>query len=189
MLMPVQEIIMAFASGKDLGDLHNALSQVVQDVEDDSELQEFYSDVTTFLKRMLTEPSFATSDAADAEAHELYDHSKHFLETKTDNYRPHVEHLFNEISVYITAIQNDRMNRRVIEASKKVFNDLVVVDRTGNFRFRTRVVRDILDVMLPKLVYEIKYIPLPRIEYQDRDYDIILENVVLESGNISDYAF
>lgn len=177
---------MAFASGQPLGELHDALSQVVQDVEEDPELQEFYFDVATFLKRMLTEPNFATSDAADAEAHELYDHSKHLLEAGADTYRPHVEHLFNEINAYITAIQNDRMNRRVIEASKKVFNDLVIVDRKGNFRLRTRVVRDILDVMLPKLISEIKYIPLPRIEYQDRDYDIILENVVLESGNLTD---
>lgn len=173
---------MAFAGGKSLDDLQDALSQVVQDVEEDPELQEFYSDMVTFLKRMLTEPNFATSDAADAEAHELYDNSKYLLETKTDKYRPHVEHLFSEINVYITAIQNDRMNRRVIEASKKVFNDLVIVDHKGNFRFRTRVVRDVLDVMLPKLISEIKYIPLPRIEYQDKDYDIILENVVLESG-------
>lgn len=151
-------------------------------MENDPELHDFYSDVTTFLKRMLTEPNFATSDQADAEAHEYYDRSKQLLETKTDTYRPDVESLFNEINAFITAVQNDKANRRVIEASKKVFNDLVIQDRGGNYKFRTRVIRDVLDVMLPKLISEVKYVPLPRIEYQDRDYDVILENVVLESG-------
>jgi len=176
-----KEIITAFAGGKSPDNVRDALSVVIKDVESDPDLHGFYSDFTNFLKRMLTEPNFATSDQADAEAHEYYDRSKELLETKTDAYRPHVEHLFNEINVFITAIQKDRTNRRVVEASKKVFNDLVIEDRYGNYRFRTRVARDLLDVMLPKLISEIKYVPLPRIEYQDRDYDVILENVVLES--------
>lgn len=39
-----------------------------------------------------------------------------------------------------------------------------------------------MDVVLPRFVGEIRYIPMPRIEYQDRDFDLILENVILESG-------
>ena len=158
------------------------MGEVIEDVQNDPELRGFYSDVASFVRRMLTEPNYATSDAADAEAHEYYDRSKRLLERKSDKYRPHVEAFFNEVNIYITAIQNDRVNRRVVEASKKVFNDLVLVDSKGNCKLRTRVVRDMLDVMLPKLVAEVKYVPLPRIEYQDRDYDVILENIVLESG-------
>jgi hypothetical protein len=94
-----------------------------------------------------------------------------------------MENLFDEIKSFRDAIINDRENRRVVEASKKVFNDLVIVDRHGRFKgFKKRVLRDIGDVILPRIIGEIKYIPMPRIEYQDRDYDLILENVILESG-------
>jgi len=183
-----REIIQAFAGGKSLDSVRDALAEVIGDVENDPDLNNFWEDVADFFKKMIKEPGYATTDAADAEAHELFDRSKYLLETKTDAYRPHIEKLFNSVNAYTTAIQNNKGNKRVVEASKKVWNDLVVPDRyggagtVGGYRFRTRVVRDMFDILLPKLISEIKYIPLPRIEYQDKDYDLILENVVLESG-------
>lgn len=179
-----KQIIQAFAGEKSLDPLRDALAEVIRDVETDPDLTAFWEDVADLFKKMLREPGFATTDAADAEAHELLDRSKHLLELKTDTYNPHVQSLFDEINAYTTAIQNDKANRRVVAASKKVWSDLVVLDSSsGASKFRARVVRDIIDVMLPKLIEEIKYIPLPRVEYQDKDYDLILENVVLESDH------
>ena len=37
--------------------------------------------------------------------------------------------------------------------------------------------------MLPKAVSLIRYIPIPRIEYQDANIDLVIENVVFESDN------
>ena len=176
-----REIVQAFAGGKSLDPMRDAIANVVGDVENDPDLCMFWEDVAGFLKKMLHDPGFAVTDAADAEAHGLFDRSKYLLETKTDAYSRNVEKLFGEASAYITAIQTDKANRRLVEASKKVWNDVVVL-RHGAYRPRARVVRDMFDVLLPKLVAEIKYIPLPRVEYQDKDYDLVLENVVLESG-------
>ncbi|KAF8426692.1 hypothetical protein EV426DRAFT_636185 [Tirmania nivea] len=177
-----REIIQAFAGGKSLDPIRDTLADVIRDVENDPDLSAFWEDVADLFKKMVREPGFAATDEADAEAHELFDRSKHLLEIKTDTYNWHVGKLFNEVGAFTTAIQNDKANRRVVAASQKVWSDAVVVDsRHGGVRFRTKLARDMRDVMLPKLIEEIKYIPLPRIEYQDRDYDVILENVVLES--------
>lgn len=174
---------MVFADGKPLDDITDALQQVVDDVQEDPELKNFYSDATGFLKRALTDKDFITSDAADAEAHELYDRSQELLHEKEGKYGSDMERLFDEIKSFRDAITYDAENRRVIETSKKVFNDIVILDKNGSFRgVRRKVVRDIFDVMLPRFVGEVRYIPMPRIEYQDRDYDLILENVILESG-------
>lgn len=174
---------MVFADGKPLDDINDALQQVMEDIQNDPELKDFYNDVTGFLKRALTDKDFITSDAADAEAHQLYDRSQKLLDEKEDKYRPDIENLFDELKSFRDAMSNDRENRRVIETSKKVFNDLVILDRNGAFKgFRRRVVRDIIDVVLPRFVSDVRYIPMPRVEYQDRDFDLILENVILESG-------
>jgi Family of unknown function (DUF5923) len=37
--------------------------------------------------------------------------------------------------------------------------------------------------VLPKAVSLIRYIPIPRIEYQDADIDLVIENLVFESDN------
>lgn len=174
---------MVFADGKQLEDITDALQQVVDDVQDDPDLKEFYCDATNFLKRALTDKDFITSDAADAEAHQLYDRSQELLHERQDKYRPDIERLFDEVKSFRDAIAYDSENRRVVETSKKVFNDIVILDKNGSFKgVRRKVVRDILDVMLPRFVGEVRYIPMPRIEYQDRDFDLILENVILESG-------
>lgn len=179
---------MVFADGKSLDDISDALQQVIDDIQNDPELQDFYNDATSFLKRALTDKNFITSDAADAEAHSLYDRSQQLLHSKESRYRPDIERLFDEVKSFGDAIVNDRENQRVVETSKKVFNDLVVLDANGAFKgFRKKVVRDIIDVILPRFIGEVRYIPMPRIEYQDRDFDLILENVILESGMLESY--
>lgn len=174
---------MVFADGKPLEDISDALQQVMEDVQNDPDLTDFYHAATCFIQRALTDKDFVTSDAADAEAHRLYDRSQELFAEKKDRYRPDMERLFDELRSYRDCITNDRENRRLVETSKKVFNDLVILDRNGQFRgFRRKVVKDLVDVVLPRFVGEIRYIPMPRIEYQDRDFDLILENVILESG-------
>jgi hypothetical protein len=41
----------------------------------------------------------------------------------------------------------------------------------------------VVDVVLPKAVSLIRYVPIPRIEYQDADIDLVIENLVFESDN------
>lgn len=181
-LKDMKAILMAFANGKSLDPINDALRQVVNDIQNDPELKEFYDHAVTVFNRLLTQKGYVTSDQADHDVHKLYERSQELLETKQDHYRPDVENLFNEIRVFTDAIREDKANNRVIETSKKVFSDLVVLDRYGNFRgFKKRILWDLVEVVLPRFVTEAKYIPIPRIEYQDRDYDLILENIVLES--------
>jgi hypothetical protein len=174
---------MAFAGGKPLDPVLDALRKVIDDIQSDQELKEFYEQVAHEFNRLLTEKGYVTSDAADAEAHKLYERSQWLLEIKSDRYRPDVENLFAEVRSFIEAIKNDRESNRLVEASKQVYNDLVITDKNGNFRgFRKRILWDLIEVVFPRFVDEIKYVPIPRIEYQDPDFDLILENIVLESG-------
>jgi hypothetical protein len=41
----------------------------------------------------------------------------------------------------------------------------------------------IVDIVLPKAVSLVRYVPIPRIEYQDADIDLVIENLVFESDN------
>ena len=174
---------MAFANGKSLDPLYDAFNKVIDDIQSDNDLKEFYDHVAQEFQRLITEKGYVTSDSADAEAHRLYERSQELLNEKSDHYRPDVENLFSEARSFIDAIRHDKESVRVVEASKKVYKDLVVTDKNGNFRgFRKRVLWDLLEVIFPRFVDEVKYIPIPRIEYQDPDFDLIMENVVLESG-------
>lgn len=38
-------------------------------------------------------------------------------------------------------------------------------------------------MVLPKAISLVRYVPIPRIEYQDADIDLVIENLVFESDN------
>lgn len=173
---------MSFAGGKPLDPINEALRKVIDDIQNDKDLKEFYDNVAHEFNQLMTRKGYVTSDSADAEAHRLYERSQELLNEKQDRYRPDVENLFAEIRSFLDAIRNDRESQRLAETSRKVYNDLVRTDRSGAFRgFRKRVLWDLLETVFPRLVDEVRYVPIPRIEYQDHDFDLILENVVLES--------
>jgi len=178
-----KQILVRFSNGKSLDGIADAFKSVVDDVQNDPDLSEFYSDAVDFINRALTDKDYITSDSADNEAHQLYERARDLFNNKRDEYRPHVEHLFDEIRAYGDAIRRDKANVRALDAGKKVWNDLVAMKSNGTITVKRRVLRDILDTIVPKLVAEIRYIPVPRVEYQDKDIDLILENVVLESDN------
>ncbi|KAL7270560.1 hypothetical protein RUND412_006734 [Rhizina undulata] len=187
-MQDAKAILTAFAGGHSLDGINEAMKCVVEDVQNDRDLKEFYDNFITFFRRLLTEKSYVTSDTADAEAHRIYRRSQELLYEKEGRYRPDVERLFDEAKAFVDAIKNDREVQRVVETSKKVFYDLIVLDADGNFKgWRKKVLKDICDVLLPRLVGEVRYIPVPRVEYQDRDWDVILENVVLESEHFIPY--
>jgi len=178
-----KQILVRFSNGKSLDGMTEAFKSVVNDVQNDSDLSAFYTDVVDFINRALTDKDYITSDSADHEAHRLYDRARDLFNGKPNEYRPHLDNLFDEIRAYAEAVRRDKANARVLETGKKVWSDLVVVRPNGTITFRRRVLRDVLDTILPKVVAEIRYIPIPRVEYQDKDIDLILENLVLESDN------
>ena len=173
---------MSFAGGRPLDPISDAFNKVIDDIHKDKDLREFYEQVTNEFNHLLTQKGYVTSDAADAEAHRLYERSQELLNEKHAHYRPDVENLFSELRSFIDAMRNDRDCRRLADTSRKVYKDIVLTDRKGAFRgFRKRVLWDFVETIFPRFVDEIRYVPIPRIEYQDRDFDLILENVVLES--------
>lgn len=98
-----------------MDDVQNAFKDVYRDIENDDDLRDFYDDVVQFLNRAIKDKDYVTSDAADNEAHRLYDRSTELLGTKQEHYRPDVEHLFEEIKDYGDAIKNDKANKRVVQ--------------------------------------------------------------------------
>jgi hypothetical protein len=113
----------------------------------------------------------------------LYDRATELFSSRKDQYRVDFEELLVEVRLLVQAIENDRHITKVTEAGKKVWSDIVLVKGEGfGISFRRAVIRNMFDTMLPKFLAEVRFFPISRVEYQDKSMDLILENVVLESG-------
>jgi hypothetical protein len=64
----------------------------------------------------------------------------------------------------------------------KLFNDLGN-DKNGKPTFKPHLVKDLTEVIIPAIFENVAYIPVPRIEYSDPQFDAVIENLCLESDN------
>lgn len=67
---------------------------------------------------------------------------------------------------------------------QKLFLDLGN-DENGNPTFKLHLVKDLTEVIIPAFLENVRYIPIPRIEYGDRQVDVVVENLVVESDNLT----
>jgi len=51
--------------------------------------------------------------------------------------------------------------------------------------FKPHLVKDLTEIILPGLFENIRYVPIPRIEYSDPMVDAVVENLVIEGDNLA----
>jgi hypothetical protein len=59
---------------------------------------------------------------------------------------------------------------------QKLFNDLGN-DENGKPTFKAHLVKDLTEVIIPAVFENIRYVPIPRIEYSDPSFDAVIENL------------
>lgn len=117
------QILTNFAGGHDLSGITDALQALVKEIENDDTLNDYFHDVNRFFQRALKDEGYVMTDAADHEAHDLYDRGRK-LTTNNDKYKEDVEKVGDEFEALFNAVSGDRGNRRVILSGKKIFEDL-----------------------------------------------------------------
>lgn len=58
-------------------------------------------------------------------------------------------------------------------------------DENGKTTFKPHLVKDVTEVILPAFFENIRYVPIPRIEYSDPMVDAVVENLVIEGDNLA----
>lgn len=64
-----------------------------------------------------------------------------------------------------------------------------LLNRNGNAAFKPHLLNDIRITLIPALIEQVKYIPLPQITYSDKQYDIAIENMSLEGDTLMPDVF
>lgn len=78
----------------------------------------------------------------------------------------------------------DPMNTAFADSLKTLFTNLGN-DENGKPTFKPHLVKDLSEVIVPAIFENIRYVPIPRIEYSDPMMDAIVENLVIEGDNLT----
>ncbi|TEY34832.1 hypothetical protein BOTCAL_0609g00010 [Botryotinia calthae] len=177
----LKTLIERFANYTSSDDLIDSINAIYRDADSDPELKKWFQQMDAFVRKCLKEQGYILEDSTTQHWNELYDRGNFLLR---DRYRPHTNRIIDEIKFFANEFDNDEQNKRFAETCQKFFNALGH-DSSGNIKFKTHLLMDLSNVIIPAALERIRYTPIPRIEYRDgQKMEIVIENLVIESDNL-----
>lgn len=126
------------------------------------------------------EPGYILDDQANDRGNQLRESGRQYYDEK---YNQHFNNLWNSFADWGNAWTQDPLNRRFGQDWQRLAKDLLF-DSEGSLKYKPELWRDIRKVVVPGLVANIGYVPIPRIEYTDDSFDVVLENLALSGKNV-----
>lgn len=134
----------------------------------------------SYIRRCLLEEGYVLEEHSNTEWDRLYDQGRYLLR---DKYRSTTDSILDETKFLVDQFDQDPQNKEFGLAVQKLFNHLGQ-DAEGKPAFKPHLVKDLTNVIIPAFVENVQYIPVPRIEYQDPAFDVVIENLIFEADNL-----
>ncbi|TFK47462.1 hypothetical protein OE88DRAFT_1636556 [Heliocybe sulcata] len=176
----LRTLLERFANGQSMDPIIDAFNQLAEDARRDEELRNWFKSVDGYVRKVLLEPGFVIEPQCNREANELKDSGRRFYDEK---YKSHFDNLFNTIGNWFRAMGDDPLNKRFGNDWARLTRDLLF-DNEGSLKYKPELWNDIRKVIMPALIDQVGYIPIPRIEYTDKDLDLVIENLTLSGRNV-----
>ena len=185
MLTDLKILLQRFANSTSFEDFTDSINQIYKDAEKDDELKGWFKDLNRYIRRCLQQEGFILDDESNEEGSRLYEKGR-FL--TRERYRDHFDHVVDEAKFMAEQFEQDPQNKAFAQSMNKLFNHLGH-DANGKQEFKPHLLKDLTDVFIPAFFENVRYVPIPRIEFSDNMIDAVVENLVLEGDNLAPNMF
>jgi hypothetical protein len=170
-----------FAGGRSLDGIFGAIEKLWNDGRDDQEFRSWWKRADEFVRKTLLEPGFILSPQFSSQSQAIFhDQAREFFDVR---YKDHRDLLSNEGQEWVNGWTTDPLNKRLTDNWATLVKDLLLNDN-GNLTWKPMLWHDIRKVILPSLIEQVGYVPIPRIEYTDDKMDLVIENLTLQGRNL-----
>ncbi|KAI8877969.1 hypothetical protein K501DRAFT_337071 [Backusella circina FSU 941] len=176
----LKTIIETWGQGKSLDPVLNALKDVGRDAKEDEELRSYYHDSLNYVERLINEPDYINKSESTRDGRQLTDKGRELMKGK---YGDHFNHLSKLVRGYLKDMSQDETAREINQCVTKIHQDLWM-DSEGNPAFKPHLLNDMRMTLLPAFLDEIRYIPVPRVEYSDKQYDVTIDDLVISGDTL-----
>lgn len=181
MLTNIKTLLERFANSTSFDDLIDSVNQIYKDADRDPDLKNWFKHLDAYVRKCLKQQGFIMEDSSNEEWNRLYDDGHALLRGR---YRGHTDRIADEFKFLGQQFDSDPQNRAFSNSVQKLFNDLGH-DENGQTVFKPHLIKDLTEVILPAIFENIRYVPIPRIEYSDPMVDAVVENLVIEGDNLT----
>ncbi|CAI9636697.1 unnamed protein product [Alternaria burnsii] len=180
-LTNLKTLLERFANNTSFDDLIESINQVYRDADQDPELKNWFTRINHFIRKTLQQQGFILEDRSNEEWNQIYDDGHRLLRGR---YRGHTDRIADEFKFIGEQFDADPQNKQFAQSVNKLFLDLGQ-DENGQTVFKPHLLKDLSDVILPSIFENVRYVPIPRIEYSDSMVDAVVENLVIEGDNLA----
>ncbi|CAD6439741.1 1b4ce218-86a6-4313-b594-c740c4f9975a [Sclerotinia trifoliorum] len=176
----LKTLIERFANYTSIDDFIDSINVIYRDADRDEELKNWFKQMDTFIRKCLKEQGYIMEDNSTERWNELYDKGNDLLRHR---YKSHTDRVVDELKFLAKEFDNDAQNKRFAETCQNFFNHLGN-DENGKPKFKKHLLLDLSNVIIPTIIEDIRYMPIPRLEYRDPKLEFAIENLVIESSNL-----
>lgn len=173
-------IIEDWAQGKSLDPIIGKAYDLSYQIKQDPELSHLYEKVIHFVQRLLDDPGYLEAEDSTTEGNELIEKLR---KSGFEKYKPEIDSMLGESSAIVTAITEDPITKEISQRVKSIHNHLWY-DSNGNAVFKPQLLNDIRITLIPAIIEQVKYVPLPLVNYSDKKYEIAIDNMVLSGDTL-----
>lgn len=120
-------------------------------------------------RKCLREQGYVLQDNATEEWQRLHSEGRYLFR---DRYRNDANQVIGELKFMGDQFNEDPMNRAFGQSLQKLFHDLGY-DESGNLAFKKHAASDFTSIILPAILENLHYVPVPRIEVCDPMVDVV----------------
>lgn len=176
----LKTLIERFANYTSMDDFFDALNDLYADADRDPELKNYFKSINGYIRRVLREKGYILQPDSTHEYNRLVEQGRFLLR---DRYREHTDHVIDEARFFSEQFAEDPESQKFGAAIQKFFQALGT-NEDGEPTFKKHLLDDVTQIILPQVFDDIRYVPLPRVEFSDHQMDAVVENIVIESGNM-----
>ncbi|THU95473.1 hypothetical protein K435DRAFT_798123 [Dendrothele bispora CBS 962.96] len=184
-----------------LDKLVSAAHRCVLDIREDKDLSTWFDDFFSYLQKCISESGYYRSDTAKAKRKDLKTRWKAMLDADSDfarKWKADLDELTEETRKFQQGIQGDEDLKRVRVAHERLGDAIEsgIVEKTkqagGQAESAVKALmeqaswfwEDIFKVYVPRLIEQLKDVPIPRTEFKDETSELVLENLDISSINL-----
>ncbi|EPY51889.1 fungal protein [Schizosaccharomyces cryophilus OY26] len=160
--------------------LINIFKKFHHSAQQDEDFKQWFRDCYAFLRKFVLKKGYAVSQGATDEYNELYDRGNGFLQGR---YKRIWDEFCSEGKSVADSAASDKSYRQLGNDGKKLYNQLVE-RKGGETSLKKDMVYEILQLSIPVILARIQYFPIPRLEIEQPAFDIVLENLNLQTVNV-----
>lgn len=180
------KLIERFSNGVGFSGVQKSYGKLKKDMQKEKGSEDFLNDCMTYFKRIVQDMKYASSDDAEKHGQQLLQRIDTF--TVDSGFKQHTQELIQEVVRLAEGFASDKALFNFIHRGQILFKHLVM-NEYGNFVFKKRVMKDFLNIIVPSTLKLVQYIPISRVEFQNADVDVLIENLVFESSSNHDQSF